>query len=428
VNILHVSPRYPPAIGGAEKELHELSRRFARDGDQVRVLTSDALDAEYFWNPAKARVEVTHETLDGVLVRRFPLKHFPAPSLTYRALRRGTSVLSDLDAPLTLLNSLARLAPCIPALDQYLTAYAEPCELVAGMNIAYESLLLSGYELARRRRLPWVIFPLNHWGDARIVRFYTMRQQLALLRNADAVITQTRGEGELLREMGVDPRRLVRAGPGINPDELRGGDTARARTRFHLEGPSVLYLGTVSADKGALTLLHAMKKLWAGGEAQTTLVFAGAVLDEWQREFQKEAPGVQVRTRVPGVVTDSEKNDLLAACDLLVLPSRVDSFGIVLMEAWLYGKPVVGANAGGIPDVVENERDGLLVPFGDADALARAIRRLLQDRALALEFGARGCAKVRAEHTWERKYQIVREVYTRVAAHLPLDGLAGRAM
>jgi hypothetical protein len=52
---------------------------------------------------------------------------------------------------------------------------------------------------------------------------------------------------------------------------------------------------------------------------------------------------------------------------------------------------------------------------------------LLQDRAFALELGERGCAKVQAEHTWERKYQIVREVYTRVAARMPLDDLAGRA-
>jgi glycogen synthase len=424
MNILHISPRYLPAIGGAEKHLHELSRRLARDGDHVQVLTSDALDAEYFWNPSKSHVGVTRETVDGVQVRRFPLKHFPVSSLTYRALRRATSVLSDLATPLPQLNSLSQLAPCLPALNRELHAYAEPCDLVAGVNIAYESLLIPAHEFARKRRLPWVMFPFSHLGDSRVAKFYTMRQQLTLAKGADAVLTETRGESEFFRGVGVDPRRLIRVGSGVNPEELRGGEASRARTRFHLDGPTVLFLGTVSVDKGARTLLQAMKKLWQEGETQTTLVFAGAVLDEWQREFGKEAPGVKARTRVAGVVDDSEKNDLLAACDLLALPSRVESFGIVLMEAWLYGKPVVGANAGGISDVVENERDGLLVPFGDAERLAQAINRLLRDRALASEFGARGCAKVLAEHTWERKYKIVREVYRRVAMHLPLDDLA----
>jgi glycosyltransferase involved in cell wall biosynthesis len=425
MNILHVSPRYLPAIGGAEKHLHELSRRFVRDGDSVRVLTSDARDAEYFWNPAKARVQDIRETLDGVEILRFPLEHFPASPLAYRALRRGTAILSDLGAPHWLLNFFARLAPHLPALDRDLRAYTGPCDVAAGANIAYESLLIPSYEFAQRRRLPWVIFPFSHLGDARVHRFYTMRQQLALIRGADAVITMTRGESEFFASIGADPRRLICAGSGVNPDELSGGDAARARARFHLDGPTVLYLGTVSNDKGAQTLLRAMKKLWVEGKGQTTLVYAGAVLDEWEGEFRKESPDVQARTRVQGVVTDSEKNDLLAACDLLALPSRVDSFGIVLMEAWLYGKPVIGANAGGIPYVIENGRDGLLVPFGDADALASAIQRLLNDRAFATELGARGCAKVLAEHTWERKYQIVREVYVRVSAGRPLDDLAG---
>lgn len=428
MNILQVSPRYAPAIGGAETHLRELSRRFARDGDQVRVLTGDARDPEYFWNPAKPRIERTRQTLDGIEIRRFRIEHFPLPALTYRGLRRATAMFSGLGAPPAPLNSLARLAPRLPSLDRYLRAYEQPCDLVAGMNIAYESFLIPAYELARRRHLPWVIFPLSHLGDPRVRKFYTMRQQLELIKGAEAVITQTRAEGEFFCRMGGDPRRMVCVGPGVDPDELSGGDAGRARSRWQLDGPCVLYLGTLSNDKGATSLLEAMKKLWAGGEAKATLVYAGAALDEWQREFQKQAPAVQACTRVLGLVTDSEKKDLLAACDLLALPSRVDSFGIVLLEAWLYGKPVIGANAGGIPDVIENERDGLLVPFGDAGALAGAIQRLLQDRALAAELGARGCAKVLAEHTWERKYRIVREVYNRVAAHRPLDDLTERAV
>lgn len=427
MNILHVSPRYPPAIGGAEKHMHELSRRFVRDGDAVQVLTGDARDPEYFWNPQKARVERTRQTLDGVDIRRFRIKHFPAPALTYRGLRRSAAVLSDMGAPLGVLNSLAQSAPRLPSLDRYLRAYQGPCDLVAGMNIAYESVMIPAHEFARRRGLPWVIFPLSHWGDPRVGKFYSMRQQVALVKDADAVITQTRGEGEFFHRMGADPRRMVRVGPGIDPDELSGGDAARARGGFRLDGPIVLYLGALSTDKGAPTLLGAMKKLWAGGDAHTTLVYAGAVLDEWKREFQNEAAGVLARTRVLGVVTESQKKDLLAACDMLVLPSRVDSFGIVLLEAWLYGKPVVGANAGGIPEVIDNERDGLLAPFGDAPALAAAIQRLLQNLPYASELGARGCAKVLAKHTWERKYQIVREVYRRAAARLPLDDLVGTA-
>jgi glycosyltransferase involved in cell wall biosynthesis len=300
---------------------------------------------------------------------------------------------------------------------------ADANDIVAAMNIAHEGLLASTSEFAARRGLPFALFPLTHL-DERVRQFYTMRHQLALVQKAEAVFLQTRREAEFYRRAGIAPRDFVQLGPGVNPDEIRGGDAARARERFCLDGNVVLYLGTLSSDKGALTLVDTMKQCWAQGDERTILVFAGAILDEVRPEFEKQSRQVKNRMRVLGVVSEAEKNDLLAACDMLVLPSRVDSFGIVLLEAWLYGKPVIGANAGGIPDVIEHERDGLLVPFGDAHALAQAIGRLLSDSSLAQAFGSQGRAKVLAEHTWDRKYATLRQVYERLVQRAPLDDLA----
>jgi len=73
-----------------------------------------------------------------------------------------------------------------------------------------------------------------------------------------------------------------------------------------------------------------------------------------------------------------------------VLPSRTDSFGLVLLEAWQHGKPVVVANVGGPADLVTHGVDGLQAPWGDVDALAAALRRVLCDRV----------AKVATHYTW----------------------------
>ena len=72
---------------------------------------------------------------------------------------------------------------------------------------------------------------------------------------------------------------------------------------------------------------------------------------------------------------------------------------------------MIGADAGGIPDLVQADVDGLLVPFGDVDGLARAIQRLLTDSALAHQFGAAGYAKVHAHYTWEHIYASAAPVY-----------------
>ena len=89
------------------------------------------------------------------------------------------------------------------------------------------------------------------------------------------------------------------------------------------------------------------------------------------------------------------------------MPSRTDSFGIVYLEAWLYNKPVIGAYAGGVPDVIDDGKNGYLVKFGDVEMLAQRIKQLLGNPIGALTMGQRGYAKVLHEMTWERQYAFV---------------------
>ncbi|HEY6042186.1 MAG TPA: glycosyltransferase family 4 protein, partial [Anaerolineae bacterium] len=101
--------------------------------------------------------------------------------------------------------------------------------------------------------------------------------------------------------------------------------------------------------------------------------------------------------------------------DVLAMPSRTDSFGIVFLEAWFYGKPVIGARAGGVPEVIDDGRDGFLVNFGDTDMLARRIAQLLDDRVLAQEFGAAGREKVLQNWTWDKIYPQIETLYHQVS-------------
>ena len=88
MRLLHLIQRYPPARGGAEQHLHELSKRLVEAGHEVVVATSDALDFERFWDPSRRRLSLPDGPLDGVAVRRFPVRHLPASWLAYRAIRR----------------------------------------------------------------------------------------------------------------------------------------------------------------------------------------------------------------------------------------------------------------------------------------------------------------------------------------------------
>ncbi|HEU5086857.1 MAG TPA: glycosyltransferase, partial [Roseiflexaceae bacterium] len=79
--------------------------------------------------------------------------------------------------------------------------------------------------------------------------------------------------------------------------------------------------------------------------------------------------------------------------------------------AWCYGVPVIGARAGGIPDVIRDGVDGLLVPYGDSPALAAAVQYLVQHPDDARRLGAAGQARVLRKLTWEQVYQTARGVY-----------------
>jgi glycosyltransferase involved in cell wall biosynthesis len=92
---------------------------------------------------------------------------------------------------------------------------------------------------------------------------------------------------------------------------------------------------------------------------------------------------------------EKEKIDLLAAADLLALPSAVESFGVVFLEAWAQRKPVIGANIPAVAAMVEEGQDGYLVPYDDPPALAQAILKLLNEPDQRRKMGEAGRVKVR---------------------------------
>jgi glycosyltransferase involved in cell wall biosynthesis len=420
MRILHIIQRYWPARGGAEIYLGEISSRLAADGHQVTVATTDALDFELFWDPRRRRVTERQAYKDSVRILRFPVRHLPLPRLAYPGWRRLLWLLSALrPLPVSMLSYLARYTPWVPDLWRWLASTEETFDLVAGMNVCFEPLLEAGLRFARERRIPYIVYPLTHLGAGAepgqdpLSRFYTMRHQVDVVRASDAVIAQTPAERVFYEQRGVPRDRVLVAGAGVNSEEVLGGNGERFRDRHGLHGPLVACISAMAYDKGTVHLVEAVRRLWREGR-QVELALAGAILAPFRLYLSGLPPADLGRIRVLGQVTEEEKRDLLDAADVFAMPSRTESFGIVYLEAWLYKKPVIGAQTWGVSDVIEDERDGLLVPFGDVPALAAAISRLLDHPDERARLGARGEQKVRRLHTWDRKYELVSDLYRRL--------------
>ena len=418
MRILHVIARYWPGVGGAEMHLAEISARLAAEGHQVTVATTDALDFQTLSDPRRRRVATLDEQHDGVRILRLPVRHLPACPRGYAAWRYLLRYLSaSAVTPVRGLAWLSRFTPWVPGLWHWAQTNRDEFDLVGGMSILFEPVVAAGLSMAQRRQVPFVIYPLTHLGVGAVPggdhlsSFYTMRHQIALVRASQAVLAQTATERAFYEGKGVPGERISVVGPGVDPAKVLGGEGQRFREKHGIQGPLVASLASLDYSKGTVSLVEAVRQVRGTGR-QVALALAGTMMESFRLYWEGLAPEDRQGVQVLGPVSEEEKRDLLAACDVFAVPSRTDSFGIAYLEAWLYGKPVIGARAWGIGDVIQDDNNGRLVPFGDAPALAAAIVDLLDHPETRAALGACGQEEVYRSHTWEHKYAQVRGIYT----------------
>lgn len=422
MRILFVTPSYPPMLGGAERYAHALASGLGRRGHRVTVLTSGALSDRDFCEGCASSPGPAQECDGLVRVIRSGVAGMPGGRTALMAWRKAMTLVSAMPGDRSLLlMRMARRVPRMPALDSTLCEMVDH-DLVHGFNLSWENPLIAGWRFARRRGLPFVVTPFMHFGiglNDRVVRNNAMDHQRRVLADADAVFAMTSVERDCLTAFGVSPQRLFVAGGGVDPlpHAAQREEAVQDVLRRHgLSGPLVIFVGRVSRDKGAIQAAQAVRLLHDRGIA-VTLVLVGQIASEFRRHHRRLNDAEKQIIRPVGSVDEAAKHALLSGSAMLILPSIVDSFGIVLLEAWAHGKPVIGARAGGIPALIEDGQDGLLVKHGDVEELADAIALLLRDRDLAQSMGDRGRRKLPSQYSWDSVCGRVLEVYERVLAN-----------
>lgn len=415
VHILFLTPGFPPFKGGGERYAGSLARVLAARGHSVTVATSQARSEQAFWQGTEAR-SITKETQGPVTVIRLPIRPIPFGRRGLLAWRKSMVLLSMLPGQRwRLLGHMARFVPPLVGLDQVLAQLPDQPDVVHGFNISWEFPLLAGWQYARHRNLPYVVMPFTHLGEsrrARVARNSTMDHQRQVLEGADAVLALTSVEAQGFADWNIHPRHVVVAGGGVEPP-APGLDATTVLKSHGLKQPFALFVGRVNYDKGAIHAAQATLYLAQAGQP-ITLVLAGRISEDFDRFWRTLTPDQQALLRPLGVVGEDHKHALLQEATVLLLPSRADSFGIVLLEAWQHGTPVIGARAGGIPGVIDEGHNGLLVPFGDVKALARALDTLLTDEELRRIMGRRGRRKVKKQYDWESVCDRVLSVYEEI--------------
>jgi N-acetyl-alpha-D-glucosaminyl L-malate synthase BshA len=208
-----------------------------------------------------------------------------------------------------------------------------------------------------------------------------------VLSNSDAVIAVSRFLKERAHELGAEDEKVRVIYAGVQGSKGRGGNA---------RGKRVVFIGSLVKQKGADILIKAFKAV-EKKHMDAELVIIGDGKE--RRRLEKLADELKINAHFMGYSDDI--GEVLRESTVLVVPSRTEGFGLVLLEAMRAGVPVVATNVGGITEIVANEQNGLLVEKEDANALAGAIIKVMEDEALRNRLISEG-RKTAEKYSWSR--------------------------
>jgi glycosyltransferase involved in cell wall biosynthesis len=240
------------------------------------------------------------------------------------------------------------------------------------------------------------------------MEFHPVGMQAAVARRLDRVLTSSGASLELIaRDFGVRRERLVNVWNGLDTELFRP-DPGVAR-----QAGELLCVGRASdPTKGVRTAVEALALLPA--PVRLTLVddaSPGNPVHDWAREL-----GCADRLHVTGPVANAELVRLYNRAAAVLVPSRYEGFGLPAAEAMACGTPVVASAGGALAEIVRECGGGVLVPVGDAAALAKEVALLLEQPERRAALGARGRARVVERFAWPRVAEATLAVYRELLA------------
>jgi glycosyltransferase involved in cell wall biosynthesis len=187
------------------------------------------------------------------------------------------------------------------------------------------------------------------------------------------------------------------------------------RRKFDLpeEGLLVGLVGRIEEAKGQAVAIEAFAK---AGIPDSMLVICGAEQQKgYLDRLREQARELRIEQSVRFLPFTTEIPSLMNAFDISLLPSRGETFGLVVIEAMAAGIPVIGTDAEGVPEIIDHQRNGILVPPGESDALAGAMRLLAEDDGLRERLGRQARQDVMERYDYTRQtekfFQYCRAVY-----------------
>ena len=406
MNIIHVPRRFTrDSWGGTETVVLETSKHQRRAGHDVRIVTTQALCG------------TAAEVIEGVPVSRTP--HF----YPYLGLSSGAREQLDRRAGNLFSFAMLRELHAAPNVDLF---HLHTGKRLGGIvrtaarrrNVPYVVSLHGGvYDVPAQEAQSWTEPTQGafEWGRALGWAVGSRR----VLDDAAAILCLSAEEQQQVQAQ--HPGRRVELIPnGVDTARFRAGHGARFRAEHGIpaDRQMVLTVGRIDPQKNQRLAVRAAARLRADG-LDVHLVLIGPVThDAYAAALRQEISERGLADRV-SLVEGLEPGsptlvDAYHAADVFLLPSLHEPFGIVLLEAWAAGCPVVAARVGGVPGFVRNGTDGLLFDTDDTPDAVRALAGVLVNQPFARKLGQAGRVKAGKTYDWSAVTARVEGIYEEV--------------
>lgn len=369
MRIALVASDYAPTVGGVQTAVHNIAHHAARLGHAVTVLS--------YQSPGSR----AHEMEDDVPIHRFPWGRRPILTLPFRALwtlGAMARTLRNFKPDLVYIHFLS-----INALYVLLLHYGLHFKLVASAR---------GNDIqgipTRSRMQRWMLKRLFHRANAILFcSSYVQRDAAKYLRDVPRTTF-----------VGV-------VGDGFNPAEFA------ERKPFSPPAPYILGMGRLVEKKGFDLLIRAFANI-ASDFPRVELLIAGDGEERARLEQEIRDLRLENRVRLLGFANRATTIELFWGCEFFVLSSRVEPFGIVVLEAMAAHKPVLATKSGGVVDLVQDGMNGRLVE-PSVDELARGLRQMLSRPEETRALGERAFATIQSR-TWEAVTKEFLQVFEKI--------------
>ena len=374
MRILQVPPYAPPMEGGSERYCFNLSKKLLSKGHDVEIYTSQF-----------PRDTPAYQVIEGVPVTRFfchayMLQVNPLCFFWKKLLDRIDEI--DLVHAHSYIYFLANQTAVVRLLRRF------PFILHLHGGLGYIPPSLMGYKAAMMKI------------------FYDRTVGPFTMKTADRLIACCETDRMMaVEKFGVDADRVITI---YNPVEVDSFSMSK-----HGNPCNVVFIGRLTALKGGHHIPTILKELWErhGDSVRFTIVGDGQ-LRVWMRDKTQGLPitftGVIPNHRVPGILRNA---------GVLILPSFLEGFPLVNIEALASGVPVVSYDVGGCSEIVDDGRTGFLIPAGDRDSFVDRVSYLIENSDERRRMGRVGRRIVEERHSWKTALGKIEKVYEEVSIY-----------